>query len=83
MCCTSPSTERLVSGASTHLRVLTAACPTLSLCPACLPALQGYVNPKMERLRKGIGPEHIDLVEYIAPGEVPGLLREELLQLKE
>ncbi|KAL4441531.1 hypothetical protein ABPG77_002035 [Micractinium sp. CCAP 211/92] len=44
---------------------------------------RGYSNPKMEVLRKGIGPEDIDKVEYIAPGEVPGLLREELPQLKE
>ena len=51
-------------------------------CPlACL--LQGYVNPKMERLRQGVGPEDLHLVEYIAPSEVPGLLREELPQLKE
>jgi hypothetical protein len=53
----------------------------LVLPPACL--LQGYVNPKMERLRQGVGPEDLHLVEYIAPSEVPGLLREELPQLKE
>jgi hypothetical protein len=37
----------------------------------------------MERLRQGIGPEDIGLVEHVAPAEVPGLLREELPQLKE
>jgi hypothetical protein len=43
----------------------------------------GYPNPKMEQLRRGIGPEDIGLVDNIAPTEVPGLLREELPQLKE
>lgn len=43
----------------------------------------GYVNEKLERLRRGIGPEDIGLVDNIAPSEVPGLLREELPQLKE
>lgn len=47
------------------------------------PSLQGYVDEKLERLRRGIGPEDIGLVDNIAPSEVPGLLREELPQLKE
>ena len=60
-------------------------CPAVP-CPAAPPTpspWQGYANPRMERLRQGIGPEDIGLVETIAPQEVPGLLREELPQLKE
>lgn len=34
-----------------------------TLLPSCLPCLaQGYSNPKMEVLRRGIGPEDIDKV---------------------
>ena len=36
----------------------------------------------MERLRRGIGPESVSLVENVTPTEVPGLVREEMDELK-
>lgn len=39
--------------------------------------VQGYKDKALERLRKGIGPEDIDLVDSIMPTEVPGLVVDE------
>ena len=47
-----------------------------------VPCVQGYKDRRMERLRRGIGPEGISLVENVTPSEVPGLVREEMDELK-
>lgn len=54
------------------------ACPT-NFSP---PPHQGYKDRRLERLRRGIGPEDLALVESIMPTEVPGLALEELDAVK-
>ena len=42
---------------------------------------QGYADRALERLRRGIGPEDISLVNSMMPTEVPGLLGDEASKL--
>lgn len=48
------------------------------------PAWGGYANAGMERLRRGVGPEDLagDVLAALYPQEVPGMLRDELEELK-
>ena len=61
--------------------IMLAPPPPLLHCPPAL-CSQGYKDRRMERLRRGIGPESVSLVENVTPTEVPGLVREEMDELK-